>query len=183
MALFSKMTARKPVSDAQRVTSAARWFYWIAGLTVVNCALAVAGSTVSLLLGLTTPLIAVYIALGVGRIEFTVMGMALAIIIAAGFVFLGWIAEKGRSWAFIAGASLYAADTIWSVVYRDWMSVVWHALALGAILSGLFVLRRMKAATPRPGAVSAGAVAGIPPVPLSDAPQGFADATAPAPLD
>jgi len=183
MALFTKAAARVPLSNARQVQNAARWFYWIAGLTVANAVLAFFGSTTTLLLGLTTPLIGVYVALGAARTFFTVLAIVFVVFVVAGFALLGWMAEKGHAWAFLVGAALYAADVAWSVVYQDWMSALWHAVALFSIVMGMFALRRWKAESPQPGAVPVMPGTGIPPMPLSDRPAGFAEAKAPAPLN
>ena len=183
MALFTKAAARAPLSNARQVQNAARWFYWIAGLTVVNAVLAFFGSTTTLLLGLTTPLIGVYVALSAATTFFTVLAIAFAVFVVAGFALLGWMAEKGHAWAFLVGGALYAADTVWSIAYQDWMSALWHAAALFFIVMGVFALRRWKAESPQPGPVPVMPGAGIPPMPLSDGPVGFAEAKAPAPLN
>jgi len=180
MALFKKAVPREPLSNARQAQNAARWFYWIAGLTVVNAVLAFVGSTMTLLIGLTTPLIGVYVALGTPGVLFTVLAVAFLVFVAAGFALLGWMAEKGHMWAFFVGAALYAADTAWSLLYRDWMSALWHGAALAAIVMGVFALRRLKAEESRPGAAMVVPAMGMPSMPLSDGPQGFVEAKAPS---
>lgn len=183
MALIKKAPPRAPLSNARQAQNAARWFYWIAGFTLVNAVLAIAGSTVTMLIGLTTPLIGVYIALGAARTIVMVLAIAFAVFVAAGFALLGWLAEKGHTWAFLTGAALYAADAVWSLVYRDWMAALWHAIALGAIVMGVFALRRLKAEGSQPGAVPVMSGATAPPMPLFDGPQGFVESTAPSLTD
>jgi hypothetical protein len=183
MAFLKNAAPRAPLSNAKQVQNAARWFYWIAGLTVVNVVLAFFGSTVTLLLGMTTPLIAAYVAIRAASSLFIVLAVAFVAFVVVGFALLGWMAERGHAWAFFVGAAIYAADTVWSVVYQDWMSALWHGAALLAIVMGVLAVRRLKAEAPQAGAVPGMAGSGIPPMPLSDGPQGFAEAKAPAPLN
>lgn len=116
------------------VVSAARWFWWIAGLSLVNTVMLYteAGGQFVIGLGLTT-------------LASVMLGqtMAFAVIAAtlAFYVWIGHVAAQGRAWAFHAGLAVYAIDALLFVYLEDWMSVAFHALAIFFIVKGLVRLR------------------------------------------
>ena len=67
------------------VASAARWFWWIAGLSLVNTILVHSGSETSFVIGLGFTLIADYVFQSMKLIAFAVDALALGF-----FVFIGW---------------------------------------------------------------------------------------------
>lgn len=201
MAFLTKSAPPTPTREAMTARNGARWFYWIAGLSIVNSAVVLSGGSFMMLFGLTSTLAATYIAIDIGGIA-PIVGMVVAMLVAIGFVGLGWMAERGATWAFATGIVLYVADTTLTAFLGDWISVVAHAFALGIIIGGLMASQRLKKASPPPSVDSfgvlpigplspagpptagvPGAIAMSPPPPLSDKSHGFAEAKAPAPLD
>lgn len=201
MAFLTKSAPPTPARDAMTARNGARWFYWIAGLSLVNSVVAATGSHFMMVFGLSSTLIATYIGVQIGGTAL-IAGLAVAVLVALGFLGLGWMAERGAVWAFATGIALYAADTVLTVVSGDWLSAAAHLFALALIGAGLAAFQRLrKSPTPAPVGV-AGAVLGAtpppptgvpspgvlgaypvgPPPPLAGA-QGFAEAKAPAPLD
>ena len=70
-------------------------------------------------------------------------------IVAGVFVLFWQFARKGQKWAFLVGMVLYAADGLLLVLFKDILSVAFHAYALYRMSSGfkaLPVLRRAEAA-------------------------------------
>lgn len=122
------------------VASAARWFWWIAGLSLVNTVLFYSGSNASFVVGLGMTTVA--------AIVFDAsMALALGIIaVIIGFYFLmGLYAQRGAAWAFYLGTGLYVADALVYVKLQDWMSVAFHAYAIFCIVRGLMHLRDINA--------------------------------------
>jgi len=82
----------------QRRLSGARWFYWVAGLSLVNSIASLAGQQWRFILGLGITQLVDALATHSGRGIAVVAVMDAAIV--AGFVLLGRFAQRGRVWAF-----------------------------------------------------------------------------------
>lgn len=121
------------------VVSAARWFWWIAGLSLVNSVLFYAGADMSFVVGL-----------GLTTLASVMLGMteAIAVTVAtlAFYVWIGHVAAQGKAWAFYVGLVVYVIDALLFVYVEDWMSVAFHALAIFFIVKG--VMRLRQAASP-----------------------------------
>jgi hypothetical protein len=129
----------RKMSDATAdpiVLSSARWFWWIAGLSLVNTVLFHTGSDVTFVvgLGLTT----VTNILFAGQIPIAIVAAAITV----GFYFLiGLQAQRERLWAFYVGLVIYVLDAIVFVAFQDWLAVAFHALAIYFIYKGVARLR------------------------------------------
>ena len=128
------------------VQSAARWFWWIAGLSLVNTVMFHSGSNFNFVLGLamTTLASAVF-----------AQALPIAIGLAAltiGFYFvIGLYAQRGKLWAFYVGLAVYLIDALIYVAFEDWMSVGFHVLAGFFIFKGIQRVREL-AKVPQPAA-------------------------------
>lgn len=93
----------------RRVHRSAMWFYWIAGLSVINTLIAMSKAGLVFVVGLGTTQIIDGIASGM---ESGGMAVALVLdaIVAGVFVLFGVFAKKGHSWSFLVGMILYALD-------------------------------------------------------------------------
>ena len=115
------------------VVAGARWFWWIAGLSLVNTVLLYAGADISFVVGL-----------GITTLASIFMTMTMAVVVIAVtlalYFFFGLEAQKGRAWAFYAGLAVYAFDALVFVYIEDWMSVAFHGLAIYFIVKGLMAL-------------------------------------------
>jgi len=125
------------VSGDPIVISAARWFWWIAGLSLVNTVLHYAGSNTSFVIGLgLTTLATFYFAQ-------QIVLAAFACFVTIGFYFaVGLYAQRGRLWAFYLGLAVYVLDALIFLMFEDWMSVGFHALAIFFIVKGVMRLRQ-----------------------------------------
>jgi len=125
----------------QRRLSGARWFYWVAGLSLVNSIASLAGQQWRFILGLGITQLVDALATHSGR------GIAVAAVMdaasVAGFVLLGRFAQRGRVWAFGVGAVIYALDGLIFVGLRDWIGVAFHVLVLVMTVRGLDAARRL----------------------------------------
>jgi hypothetical protein len=129
-----------------QITGGARWFWWIAGLSLVNTVLLHSGSDTSFVIGLGFTLLADAIFQSLKPVAFAIDALAIGAIFA-----LGWFAGKGHAWAFITGIVLYALDALIYVTMQSWMSVGFHVFALFFIGRGLMQLRAdLKAAREAP---------------------------------
>jgi hypothetical protein len=132
--------------------SGANWFYWIAGLSVVNSVVQLMGSDRSFIIGLGITQVVDAIATGAtagraGADTVVVRGMALAIdlLVAGVFVLFGVQASRRRAWAFMVGMLLYALDGLVFLLVRDWMSVGFHGFALYSLWAGYSSLKALRA--------------------------------------
>jgi hypothetical protein len=136
------------------VARGANWFFWIAGLSVANTVLYLLGQSVFMVMGLASAAIASGFFQGIGNglgggrgsVLGVVSGLLGALLISSIFVGLGWAARKRMAWAFIVGMVLYALDALIWLAFRDYMSVLFHGLALVLIFQGFQALVRRKAA-------------------------------------
>jgi len=114
------------------VQSAARWFWWIAGLSLVNAVLFHSGSDTNFVVGLAMTLLASVLFANLLPVAI------LLIAITVGFYFLvGFYAQRHKLWAFYVGLGVYVVDALIYIGFQDWMSVAFHALAAFFIFRGI----------------------------------------------
>ena len=120
--------------------SGANWFFWIAGLSLINSIILLAGGEWSFIVGLGITQIFDTIGLEIAK-EAGIIGKILAFmfdLFAAGiFVLFGIFARKKYNWAFIVGMVLYAFDGLLFLLAQDILSIGFHILALYFIYNGL----------------------------------------------
>jgi hypothetical protein len=121
---------------APGVQGAARWFWWIAGLSVVNTVLIHSGSDTSFVVGLGFTLFADVLFKSVKAVAFCIDAVAILI-----FFLMGRYALRGQLWAFVVGGLVYAGDALIYLYFRDFMPLAFHAFALFQIGRGAFTLR------------------------------------------
>ncbi len=151
-------TAQEVEKLEKTLRSGANWFYWIAGLSVVNSAIQLLGSDTGFIIGLgVTQVVDGFAKAGAdhagGGAGVVVRAIAFVIdlVVAGFFALLAWQAGKKRSWAFILGMLLYALDALIFLLIRDWLSIGFHAFALFGLWTGYSSLRRMRAGEQRLG--------------------------------
>jgi hypothetical protein len=121
------------------VVASARWFWWIAALSLVNTVLVQSGSDMNFVVGLGITAGANVLFAGAKTIGFVVDAVAI------GFFFLmGWQAQRGKLWAFYLGIGVYTLDALVYVAFQDWMPVGFHALAIYFMVKGAMILRAPK---------------------------------------
>ena len=121
---------------APGVLSAARWFWWIAGLSVVNTVLIHSGSDTSFVVGLGFTMFADVLFKSVKAVAFGIDAVAILF-----FFLMGRYALRGHLWAFIVGGVVYAGDALIYLYFKDYMPLAFHAFALFQIGRGAFTLR------------------------------------------
>lgn len=118
------------------VQSGARWFWWIAGLSLVNTVMFHSGSNTNFVIGLGITAVSDAVFENNKAIGFTIDFLVV------GFFFLmGLKARQGRLWPFVLGLVVYALDALLYVRFADWMPVGFHALAIFFIVRGAMTLR------------------------------------------
>jgi hypothetical protein len=147
---------RKAIEDAarslyQQGRNGSNWFYWVAGLSLVNSVILHTGGNVFFVVGLGVTMVADVLAAGVaeknpniaGTVRAAAFGLdILASLIVAAF---GWLASRRYLALFAIGMVLYLLDGLLFVLVQDWMSVGFHVFALFCMWGGFMAYRRLNA--------------------------------------
>ena len=132
----------------------ASWFYWIAGLSIINSIAAFAGSSWGFIFGLAVTQVVDELAKMAGGNVATIAALVIDVFIAGVLVFLGVFAHKGHTWAYWVGMVLYALDAVVSVIATSWLGVLFHAFALYSIYQGLVAQKQLRALASTPRALA-----------------------------
>jgi ABC-type uncharacterized transport system permease subunit len=124
-----------PAAVPPAVESAARWFWWIAGLSLVNTVMQASGSNTSFVMGLGITAIA-----DLMFADNRIVGFLIDAVVIGFFFFLGMQGKLGKLWAFYVGLVVYTLDALIYLYFQDWMPVGFHALAIFFIGSGVMAL-------------------------------------------
>jgi hypothetical protein len=126
-----------------RLKSGASWFYWIAGLSLINSISAFSGSSWRFIVGLGITQVFDGLASEFGA-SGKVMVLLLDLLATGVFVFFGVFASKRNSWAFIVGMVLYGLDGVVLLLFQDWLGVGFHVFVLYCLFRGLKACRDLK---------------------------------------
>ena len=122
-----------------RMKSGGSWFYWIAGLSLINSISAFTGSAWRFIFGLgITRLLDGYVS---GPVA-----LVLDVLVAGLFVLFGIFANKGHLWAFIVGMALYALDGVIYALAGAWLSAGFHVFVLFCLVGGFRAARQLRGA-------------------------------------
>jgi hypothetical protein len=128
----------------QLVLAGANWFIWIAGLSLVNSVLFIAGSNWSFFLGLgATRFVDDFGDVVITGTTGHVLALAVDVVIAGIFVGLGLVSRNGALWSFIVGTLLLVLDALLLAWITDWGAVAFHGLALFFVIRGFQASRRL----------------------------------------
>lgn len=132
--------------------SGATWFYWIAGLSVINSIVILVGSKWSFIIGLGITQVIDGIAQGVSQqaaantaMLIKSMGFLFDLLVAGLFLFFGYFAAKRQTWSYVTGMVLYAFDGLIFLMVMDFLSIGFHIFALVCIYSGLQASIKLRA--------------------------------------
>lgn len=135
------------VEYTRHMHSGANWFFWIAGLSLINSVVALVKGGWSFLagLGVTQVIDAFAVGLSEGLGGATVaVAFVLDLIVAGFFVGLGVYARRAALWAFVLGMIVYALDGVLLAAFQVWLSLAFHAFALYGIYRGYAAARKLK---------------------------------------
>jgi hypothetical protein len=134
----SDLAAQK-LQVEQALKGSSSWFVVIAGLSLVNSVLSMAGASIHFIFGLGLTQIVDALAHGSGGagivVDLIINGM-----IAGVFVLFWNFVRKGAKWAFFAGMALYVVDALILLAFKDVLSVAFHGWALYRMYNGVKVL-------------------------------------------
>ena len=143
--------------DEARATTGARWFYWIAALSLLTSIISLVGGGWAFFvsLGVTQIIDGIANALA-ARVGGSVKVIALAFdLFAAGiFALMGYFASKRHAWAFVLGMALYVLDALLLLglavlagdfSFRTLIFLAFHAYVLWKIFDGYKASARLAA--------------------------------------
>lgn len=128
----------------------ANWYFWVAGLSLVNSAIMLSGGNTHFVIGLGITFMADIMANVIGQqhpehaqmLKLGVLGFDL--IVAAVVVGFALLSRKRFLFIFGLGMVLYLLDGLIFVWIQDWMSVAFHAYALYGLWGGVNAFRQLK---------------------------------------
>jgi hypothetical protein len=142
---------RKLILD-NRIRGGVGWFYWIAGLSLVNTVAFLVGIQMHFVVGLAiTQIIDGFLyALTQGMNTaaggiLRALGLFLDVAIAGFFALLGFFGRKRYAWVVILGMGIYFVDAVLMIVFQDWLAAAFHALALYGLWTGWRAIRQLAA--------------------------------------
>ena len=118
-----------------RAQAGAKWFYWIAALSMINSMVVLFGGNFHFVIGLGITSFVDALAKRLGSAG-SILDIIINGFVAGIFVLFGYFATKAQKWAFAVGISLYLLDGILLLGTRDFLSIGFHAYALFAICRG-----------------------------------------------
>lgn len=127
----------------------AGWFYWVAGLSLINSILFRTGTSFVFIFGLGLSQVIDAIAQIASEdfpriaVPLQAVSIILNVAILALFAALGWLARRRHAWAFVVGLAVYALDAIVLIVFEDYLGFVFHLWVFFSLLRGLQALRRL----------------------------------------
>lgn len=129
-----------------RIKNSAQWFYWIAGLSLINTIILFTGGSLNFIFGLgitqVIDSLAYYMLQDIGNV-ITYIAVGADVFIACIFILIGKLAAKRLKWAFITGIVLYALDGAIFLLWADYLSIGFHVWALYSIYLGIPAMKQL----------------------------------------
>ncbi len=136
-------TAEQKLRAENALKGPASWFVTVAALSIVNSVLSMTGASIHFIFGLGITQLVDAVAHQVGSAGY-VLDLIINGVIAGVFVLIWKFARKGQGWAWYGGIALYALDGLLLLVFKDFLSVAFHAWALYRMSPGLKFLPMIK---------------------------------------
>lgn len=130
------------VQTEARSASGARWFYWIAALSLITSLVILAGSNWVFFVSLGVTQVVAAVARKLGGAA-TVVAIVFDVVAAGVFALLGYFAVKQHRWAFIVGLALYALDALLFLLFRQWLALAFHAYVIYCLFAGYRACARL----------------------------------------
>lgn len=118
-----------------RSRSGANWFYWIAGLSLLNSLSGLIGSRFQFVIGLGITQFADGLVKGSGANPG--LGLAFDLFAAGMFAMFGYLCSQRMTRAFYVGMILYLLDGLLFLLFKDVISIGFHLYALFWIFRGM----------------------------------------------
>ena len=129
----------------KRIHNGGNWFFWVAGLSLINSVIQHLGGDISFVLGLAvTQILDAGFRMFAGSLGM-VVSIFLDVIVAGLFVFFGVLARHRSYWGFVPGLALYALDGVLYTLLGSALAVVFHIYVLICIGAGFLAERELRA--------------------------------------
>jgi hypothetical protein len=123
----------------QRYQSGVKWFYWIAGLSLISSIISMSGGRWGFLITLAaTQFIdgfAQALAAELGG-AVNVVGLVLDVLVTGVFVGFGLLAAKKFLWAYMLGMVIFLLDGLVLLLFQDFLGAAFHGLVLYWMFGG-----------------------------------------------
>lgn len=139
---FAESNQSEAFKLRQQFNSSSSWFFWIAGLSVINSLIAVFGGGVRLIVGLGITSVADSLSSESGAMAKTI-SFVFTLLMAGLLVIFGILARKFFHWAFIVGMAVYALDGLLLLVAQDYLGVAFHAFVLFLLSKGVSASKKL----------------------------------------
>lgn len=142
-----KRLVEEQIKIENQFKSGANWFFWIAGLSIINSASYLTGSSWHFIIGLSVTQFIDGVARSIhgpyGNM-FRMIAFMMDLGFVALFASLGLWAKQKSSTGFILGMILYGFDSLMLLLIGSVIGIVFHVLALVFIFRGLQSLQKME---------------------------------------
>jgi len=146
-------TMQQKMKLENQLKAGANWFYWIAGLSLINSLIFLFNGSMTFVVGLGITQFVDGIMMGI--VEFLgsdgstatllrVIGLIINTGIAGMFAGFGYLGRKWKRWAFITGMVLYGLDVLLLIWVQDIFSILFHFLALAGLYKGMKAINDIK---------------------------------------
>lgn len=134
---------------AAHVRNGANWFYWIAGLSIINSLIFLFGANVAFLAGLGfTQVVDAIIDISIqsgGPSALKAVAVVFDLVLVIMFALIGYYSNKRFTVAFIIGIAIYAFDSLLVLALGSFLPAGFHAFALFFIIRGFLACRKLNA--------------------------------------
>ncbi len=161
------MAAATPAPDlasrrtalSQAARNGANWFYWIAGLSLLNSLVALFAGEWNFIFGVGITQVIDAVAQGLaaeaggGAWALKVGGLFFSVGALSTYVLFGWLAHRGKTAGFVIGVVFYALDGLIFLAAGDLIGAGFHVVALFLMGRGLKAhrdLQHLPADAPEP---------------------------------
>jgi hypothetical protein len=138
-----------------QMNSGVNWFFWIAGLSVVNSIIFFFGGDIAFVIGLGFTQIADSI---VGEVSSAfsadgnttaalvvrIIGLVFDLFAAGMFLVFGLLGKRHHRWAVVVGMVLYTLDGLLLLPFGALLSIIFHGLALWGLMRGLSAMGQIR---------------------------------------
>lgn len=138
------------LGQEKRLNEGSKWFFWIAGLSIINSIIWFAGGRLNFLIGLGITQLIDGFSIGIAQgsapdtaLVVRLVAFVLDLIIAGIFVLFGIFAKRSQ-WAFIIGMIIYFLDGLIFLLVPDFLSIGFHLIALFGLYSGLKAFNKIR---------------------------------------
>ena len=119
------------------IQKSASWFFWIAGLSIINSLIYTFSGGIYFVIGLGISQFVDGVFTGLMGAP-SLIALIPNLFIAGVFVLIGYRSRKYDKWAFITGVFIYTLDALVFLYFREWMAFGFHVFALIMISKGFF---------------------------------------------